>query len=389
MKRFTFVITLGTTVALCFAEGLLESKKTECTKDAYPPKANASVPKVIVNLDLPPEERWKELVALKRSEISTLQSELRNLGGNFIVKLIDHVGPILHKTLPSPYREELQSISDLTGIPLGEVVLYNVFYEFFTVCTSIVAQNAKGEILHARNLDFGLYLGWNSSSQTWTMTEVLRNTVVQIEWQRGGATVFYSVNFAGYIGILTGLNPGVMSFTVNERFNLNGGFIGIIQWLIFGQRDLQWLGFLARDILERGLTFDESRANLTAAKMIAPVYFILGGNKPGQGTILTKSQGVSGADEYPMATNKNGNWFVLETNYDQNQPPPFFDDRRTPGNKCMVELGQKNVSFEGLFNVLSTQPNLNKLTTYTTLMNVNRGQIESYIQKCEGNCPAW
>lgn len=37
--------------------------------------------------------------------------------------------------------------------------------------------------------------------------QVLRNTVVQIEWQRGGATVFYSVNFAGYIGVLTGLNP--------------------------------------------------------------------------------------------------------------------------------------------------------------------------------------
>ena len=41
----------------------------------------------------------------------------------------------------------------------GEIVLYNIFYEIFTVCTSIVARNENGKMFHARNLDFGLFMG--------------------------------------------------------------------------------------------------------------------------------------------------------------------------------------------------------------------------------------
>ncbi|OQR68738.1 N-acylsphingosine amidohydrolase (acid ceramidase)-like, partial [Tropilaelaps mercedesae] len=171
---------------------------------------------------------WVFVIAFTIS-ILELRNALVDLVGNPIAKIIDAVGPVLHATLPSPYREELQSLAALTGMPLGEVVLYNAFYEFFTVCTSIVAQNPQGQILHGRNLDFGLFLGWNSTAHTWSMTEVLRKTVIQIEWQRGNKTVFHSVNFAGYIGVLTAIRPGVMSFTINERFNVNGGFIGLIQ----------------------------------------------------------------------------------------------------------------------------------------------------------------
>ena len=42
---------------------------------------------------------------------------------------------------------------------LGDIVLYNIFYEVFTVCTSIVAHDDKGTMYHARNLDFGLFMG--------------------------------------------------------------------------------------------------------------------------------------------------------------------------------------------------------------------------------------
>ncbi|OQR68410.1 hypothetical protein BIW11_12929, partial [Tropilaelaps mercedesae] len=137
------------------------------------------------------------------------------------------------------------------------------------------------------------------------------------------------------------------------------------QWLIFGKRDLQWVGFLARDVLEKRLTFDQAKETLKTAKLIAPVYFIIGGNQPGQGVILSKSRGTATATLYTMADNaKNGNWYVLETNYDQDKEPPFFDDRRTPANTCMKRLGKENVSFAGLFNVLSTEPNLNKVIEY-------------------------
>lgn len=76
-------------------------------------------------------------------------------------------------TLPSPFGEEIKGIAAVSGVPLGEktqtfwnfqilvtleqkmprwrplsnlgeVVLFNIFYEVFTVCTSIVAEDDKG-----------------------------------------------------------------------------------------------------------------------------------------------------------------------------------------------------------------------------------------------------
>lgn len=42
---------------------------------------------------------------------------------------------------------------------LGEIVLYNIFYEVASYCTSIVGQDQNGNIFHGRNLDFGGALG--------------------------------------------------------------------------------------------------------------------------------------------------------------------------------------------------------------------------------------
>ena len=44
-------------------------------------------------------------------------------------------------------------------LSLGEIVLYNIFYEVSTACTSIIGQTDNGQLFHARNLDFGLLMG--------------------------------------------------------------------------------------------------------------------------------------------------------------------------------------------------------------------------------------
>ena len=50
--------------------------------------------------------------------------------------------------LPHPYGEEIVGLHEATGIPLGEIVLYNIFYEVFTVCTSIIAEDKEGELFY-------------------------------------------------------------------------------------------------------------------------------------------------------------------------------------------------------------------------------------------------
>jgi len=60
----------------------------------------------------------------------------------------------------------------------------------------------------------------------------------------------------------------------------------------------------------------------------------------------------------------------------------YADNRRDPAEKCLDEMGTENMNFPNLFNVLSHEPNLNLLTTYTTLMDVSTGRFEAYALHC-------
>uniref|UniRef100_A0A7N6AHY9 Acid ceramidase n=1 Tax=Anabas testudineus TaxID=64144 RepID=A0A7N6AHY9_ANATE len=337
-----------------------------------------------VDLDLPPSKRWTPLITDKKTDLVNMIQAIRDLANAFVpsgklIELVDITLPLMVNTLPYPFNEEIKGISTDSGVPLGEVVLFNIFYEVFTVCTSIVAEDNKGNLVHGRNLDFGLFLGWDVKNKSWTISEKLKPLVVNLDFKRKNQTVFKSTNFAGYVGMLTGIKPHTFTLTMNERFSLDGGYIGILEW-IMGQRDGMWMSFLTRSVLENANSYEEAKKHLAQTKMLAPAYFILGGNQTQQGCIITRSREID---------LKLGRWYVLETNYDHWEEPFFLDDRRTPAMKCMNQTTQANMSLKTMYDVLSTKPVLNKLTTYTTLMQVSEGKLESYIRDCPDPCMPW
>uniref|UniRef100_A0A3Q0SUW1 Acid ceramidase n=1 Tax=Amphilophus citrinellus TaxID=61819 RepID=A0A3Q0SUW1_AMPCI len=337
----------------------------DCRTDMYPPKGptfKRAVSWYTVDLDLPPSKRWSAVITDKKTD------------------------PLMVDTLPSPFNEEIRGIAAVSGVPLGEVVLFNIFYEVFTVCTSIIAEDGKGNLIHGRNLDFGLFMGWDVKNKSWIISERLKPLVVNLDFKRNNQTVFKSTNFAGYVGMLTGIKPYIFTLTMNERFSLDGGYIGILEWIL-GQRDGMWMSFLTRSVLENATSYEEAKSRLAQTKLLAPAYFILGGNSTGQGCIITRSRLLS-IDVLEIDL-KLGRWYVLETNYDPWKDPFFLDDRRTPGMKCMNQTTQANISVKTMYDVLSTKPVLNKLTTYTTLMQVSEGKLESYIRDCPNPCMPW
>ncbi|XP_072171207.1 acid ceramidase-like [Diadema setosum] len=364
----------------------------DCRTDAYPPPIKDKVQTYVLNLDMAPEDRWTGLVKSKTDEMNNLIQDIKDLVGIFIneteaVKYLDELMAPLADTFPSPYDMELKGIANATGIPLGQIVLYNVFYEVFTVCTSIVAEDKSGDLFQARNLDFGLFLGWDTKNKTWALTERLRPLITNVDYQQGGKTVAKGVHFAGYVGVITGMKPGILGLSMNERFQLDGGFIGIIEWVL-GQRDGQWMGFVLRDAVIKATDYHSTLAYLTSVKLLAPGYIILGGNSTGEGAIITRSVGTK-ADNVKLMNPSNGTWYLVETNYDNWESPPFFDDRRTPATKCMDKMTQTNVGFKGIYNVLSTKPVRNLLTTYTALMHVRDGTLDTYIRYCPQPCFPW
>uniref|UniRef100_A0A8C7YYI2 Acid ceramidase n=1 Tax=Oryzias sinensis TaxID=183150 RepID=A0A8C7YYI2_9TELE len=366
----------------------------DCRTDMYPPSGptfRGAVRWYTVDLDLPPSKRWAPLIAERKNDLVSMIQAIKDMANAFVpsgrlIELVDIALPLMADTLPSPFSEEIKGIADASGVPLGEVVLFNIFYEVFTVCTSVVAEDSKGNLLHGRNLDFGLFLGWDVKNKSWTISEKLKPLVVNLDFKKNNQTVFKSTNFAGYVGMLTGIKPHMFTLTMNERFSLDGGYIGILEWIL-GQRDGMWMSFLTRTVLEKANSYEEAKKLLAETKLLAPAYFILGGNQTGQGCIITRSRTLS-IDVLEIDP-KLDRWYVLETNYDHWKEPFFLDDRRTPAMRCMNQTTQTNISVSTLYDMLSTKPMLNKLTTYTTLMQVSEGKLESYIRDCPNPCMPW
>uniref|UniRef100_A0A8C8CKK3 Acid ceramidase n=1 Tax=Oncorhynchus tshawytscha TaxID=74940 RepID=A0A8C8CKK3_ONCTS len=333
----------------------------------YPPKGptfKGSVTWYTIDLDLPPSERWKLIMTDKKSEVRVLHVlDLANalVPSGKLIDLVDKDLPLIVNTLPYPFNEEIKGIATASGVPLGNLI-------------------------HGRNMDFGLFMGWDMKNRSWLITEKLKPLVVNIDFQRGNKTVFKSTNFAGYVGMLTGIKPHAFTLTMNERFSLDGGYIGIVEWIL-GHRDGMWMSFLTRSVLENATSYEEAKNLLAQTKLLAPAYFILGGNQTGQGCVITRSRVLS-LDIWEIEL-KLGRWYVLETNYDHWKEPLFLDNRRTPAMKCMNQTMQANISLKTVYDVLSTKPVLNKLTTYTTLMDVNEGKLESYIRDCPNPCMPW
>ena len=56
----------------------------------------------------------------------------------------------------------------------------------------------------------------------------------------------------------------------------------------------------------------------------------------------------------------------------------------------MDEIGSKGVQWYTLYNVLNGIPNRNRLTTYTTLMDTEKGDFVAYKQYCDvPECIPW
>ncbi|GAA6068165.1 N-acylsphingosine amidohydrolase (acid ceramidase) 1a [Tachysurus ichikawai] len=365
----------------------------ECRTRMYPPKGptfKSNVTWYMLNLDLPPNQRWTQVIKEKKAELTAMIQAIKDLANGFfhgkLIHLVDQELPLIVDMLPYPFNEEIKGIASVSGVPLGEVVLFNIFYEVFTVCTSVVAEDLNGKIYHARNLDFGLFMGWDKKNQTWTLTEKLKPLVVNVDMKRNNRTLFKSTSFAGYVGMLTGIRPSEFTLTMNERFNFDGGYIGILEWIL-GKRDGMWMSFLTRKVLENATSYEDAKKQLALTKLLAPAYFILGGNQTGQGCVITRTRSNT-LDVWEINMTL-GRWYVLETNYDHWEEPFFLDDRRTPAMKCMNNTTQANITLPTLYDVLSTKPVLNKLTTYTALMEVSAGTLESYIRDCPSPCTPW
>lgn len=371
----------------------VEDVQVKCETDAYPPNEVYDLPRLKLDLSVEPSQRWSEIAGTYKEQITDLINQAMHLVDLIdptgkIVKFVDDYFPLLLVKFPQPYRDEVSSIAETTEVSVGRIIVFNIFYEIFSVCTSIVTENQNtGEHFHVRNLDFGLFLGWDFEQHTWKVSELLRKMEFNLEVVNGNQSVFNQTTFAGYVGVFTGVKANKYSVSVNERFVFGGGGgpAGLFDWIV-KQEDLYFATWLVRDVLEANYTYDEAINELSTRGLIAPCYYIVSGVEHNQGHLITRSHNDS---LQPVMLNlEEDRWYLLQTNYDHWNNPPFFDNRRIPGQKCMNESSAEAIDKAHLFNVLSTDPVLNQLTVFSSLMNPQTGHVEGYRRNCT-ECFIW
>ncbi|GMR34625.1 hypothetical protein PMAYCL1PPCAC_04820, partial [Pristionchus mayeri] len=312
-----------------------------------------------INLDLEPHDMWRELATdygeRMATAIGVVKTMVDSFGGEGAWDAVLLLLQGSENSLTEPYRSEIKALADLTGIQVEQLTLLNLFYELSKACTSIVAMDHNGKVFHARNQDFGFLFVWDIEIHTWELTRTLKDLVVQYEFQRDGKLLFKAVTFAGHLGILTAVRPGQFSMSMNSRFG--SSLETMTRFFAQGlDENQQFAVYACREMLTNCATFEEAKEYIESVELLAGAYFIMGSTKGG----MVNTRAWNGTDNEKMIDVKQTNgWYVLQTNYDWNEPDIFLDDRTIPGNKCMQQLGRKRVTREGIFQVLSSKPNLN------------------------------
>lgn len=317
----------------------------------------------IVNLDLPPEQRWPWQAMLPY--YLTAVQEAQNLIGKFIPKYYQPiVEDLAADLLPylGEYAGEITSGAKLCNISIGRAVLLNLIYEAQAACTSIIAQTETGHILHARNLDFPL-------------TSVLRKLTIQVDFRSKGKTLYKGTTYVGYVGLLTGMRLNAFSISANER-DLGDYLIDNILQAMFIPGTTS-ASFLIRDTLASINNFKEAVLALSNTPLAAPIYFIVAGVTEGEGAVISRDRDGA-ANVWFLDVPNQARWFEVETNDDHWEPPT--DTRRATANIAMQKVGWTNISLRAMYDVLSTPPVLNQQTTYTTTMSPALGNFTTLIR---------
>merc|ERR1711907_231518 len=181
------------------------------------------------------------------------------------------------------------------------------------------------------------------------------------EFIKGGKLVYTATSYAGYIGIHTGAKPGALSLSINSRFDKTFD-THLLNWLT-GKSTASFISFAMRQALEGESSYAGLIQRLKSTAMVGPSYVISAG--PDDGAIFTYKAGSTGPIDILTLSSaiSNGSYFILQTNYDHWNAPPFFDNRRDPPEDCLRRmLSPSTIDRSRMFWLMSSEPTLNQLT---------------------------
>ncbi|PIO52793.1 hypothetical protein TELCIR_25895, partial [Teladorsagia circumcincta] len=108
------------------------------------------------------------------------------------------------------------------------------------------------------------------------------------------------------------MKPNGFSLSMNAK--VEPDLANIIQWMGGNRPDIEFAMYFDRKLFEEANTFQEAQQFIYKVPLLSGAYFILGGNKPGEGSVIVRN--TTGVQFERKLFDGDNDWFVLQTNYD-------------------------------------------------------------------------
>lgn len=141
------------------------------------------------------EEQWEQIMELAKSRLPI--PIFYRLSQWYLKARLDYVYLKMRKHILPDYRDEMRGLADGSGISLQTIHRAHALPELFsTLCANGVyfgKATADGRLYHVRNLDWSREIGVHKHACVFAV-------------QPNGKNAFVNVGYAGFIGVLSGIN---------------------------------------------------------------------------------------------------------------------------------------------------------------------------------------
>lgn len=237
-----------------------------------------------INLDLPAHQRWDFAV--------DYQKEINEIIACYWVDIEDYLDLILgyldeykQQFVPKAYWEEIQCIAKYCDFSPDQVLIANLYYDivkFAFACTAFAFEKDQ-TIWHARNLDW------------WTENDILKKYTNVFKFTRNGQTVFQSVGWVGFIGVLSGFKPNGFSVTLNAIVSDEAPNIATP------------ITFLLREVLEGDNDFASAKNVLENTDIVCDCLLLVAGLNSSEMIVIERTPRTS-------KTRSSTNGYIIVTN---------------------------------------------------------------------------
>jgi hypothetical protein len=355
------------------------------------------VPTFNIDLDLDPEERFKEVIAHFEEPLYGVYNAYAT---NAVVRKLYEKLAAQRGPENDELAGEIRGISKYSKIPLEAIQAAQLLYELQTImvpvenitwpwnqvtqrtgqepafgCTGIIARSADdATVTHARNLDFS-FAKW------------LGNMTYNGVFHKQGKELFTAQMIAGYSMPLTGMRRGKNGYTIeiNTRYPPKEWNVKNLLDLLFKEKRAS-SGWIKRQVLQDVDNFEDAVKAFSTRPYASTEFNIISGNQ--KGVILARNPD----DLYHKLTlGPNKNDYILMTNFDYwdhdfkewlDPTSIHFGHSRRIGAEKILNAST-NINSDQLYKTLNDDEVVAKDTIFQALMNVETDSYKTFLPDCK------